>query len=158
MKINILIAFAMLLVIGTGIVIAASFNTGKNTSHLSEITEGKKLVEANADCNELSDEQLEAIGEYLMEQMHPGDSHDAMHEMMGMVEGTEEHETAHINMAKMMYCGESEGMNNMPGMMSNCMEMMGKGMNMNGNMMNMHSNINSGMMGSEHIKGSSMMS
>ena len=43
-------------------------------------------------------------------------------------------------------------------MMSNCMEMMGKGMNMNGNMMNMHSNMNSGMMGSEHIKGSSMMS
>jgi len=39
-----------------------------------------------------------------MEQMHPGESHDAMHERMGLEEGTEYHEQFHVNIAQMMYC------------------------------------------------------
>ena len=91
-----------------------------NGDHQSEIEEGKKLVDSGISCDKLTDEQLESIGEYYMEQMHPGEQHEAMHKMMGMEEGTEYHEQVHVNMARMMYCGEGG--------------MMGDGM-MNGGMM-----------------------
>jgi hypothetical protein len=54
--------------------------------HEAEIEEGRQLVESQVSCDELTDEQLEAIGEYVMESMHPGEAHDLMHERMG-VEG-----------------------------------------------------------------------
>jgi hypothetical protein len=92
-------------------------------NHQQAFEEGKKLVESNADCSELTDEQLEAIGEYFMEQMHSGEQHNAMHEMMGIEEGTEYHEQFHVNIAKMMYCGEG-GMMGSGGMMG-MMNMMG---------------------------------
>lgn len=85
-------------------------------SHESEIEEGRELAESEVSCDKLNDEQLEAVGEYLMEQMHPEESHEAMHEMMGMKEGTEYHKQFHINMAEMMYCGEGGG-NSMMGEM-----------------------------------------
>ncbi len=117
-------------------------------NHETEIEEGKKLVESGISCDKLSDEQLEAIGEYLMEQMHPGEAHEAMHEMMGMEEGTEYHKQVHVNMARMMYCGESTMMGG---------GMMGSGgmMGMMPMMMNM---MGSGMMGSGGMMGSNMMS
>lgn len=107
-------------------------------NHESEIEEGRELVESKVNCDELNDEQLEAIGEYLMEQMHPGESHEIMHKMMGMEEGTEYHKQFHVNMAQMMYCGKNT--------MMGSMEMMGnwsnpqtsnlfKSNNMMGNMM-----------------------
>ena len=77
--------------------------------HASEIEEGRILVDSKADCDTLSDDQLEAVGEYYMELMHPGPLHDAMHYMMGLEEGTEQHDQFHINMAKRMYCGEYAG-------------------------------------------------
>src|SRR3989338_7073443 len=90
-----------------------------NGDHQSEIEEGKKLVDSGISCDKLTDEQLESIGEYYMEQMHPGEQHEAMHKMMGMEEGTEYHEQVHVNMARMMYCGEGgmmgEGGMNMMG-------------------------------------------
>ncbi|HII66348.1 TPA: hypothetical protein HA295_06280, partial [Candidatus Woesearchaeota archaeon] len=52
-------------------------------SHDSEIEEGKKLVESKMSCDKLSNEQLEAIGDYYMEQMHPGEAHEIMDNMMG---------------------------------------------------------------------------
>lgn len=76
-------------------------------SHESEIREGEGLINSQVNCEKLNDEQLEAVGEYLMEQMHPGESHEAMHKMMGMEEGTEYHKNFHINLAKRMYCGQS---------------------------------------------------
>ncbi len=76
-------------------------------SHDAELEEGKALVEAEADCTDLDDGQLEAIGEYIMEVMHPLDAHDAMHQMMGLEEGTDEHELFHIALAERMYCGSS---------------------------------------------------
>jgi uncharacterized membrane protein len=90
-------------------------------SHEEEIKEGRSLLESRISCQELTDKQLEAIGEYLMEQMHPGESHEAMHQMMGMKEGTEYHKNFHINLAKTMYCGQGSmnSMMSMMGMMGN---------------------------------------
>ena len=91
-----------------------------------EIKEAKGLIDSKVDCKSLSDAQLEIIGEYEMELMHSGDSHEAMHKMMGLKEGSEPEKQFHINMAKTIYCGESGGM--MGGGMMNMM--------MGGNMMN----------------------
>ncbi len=100
------------------------------SDHQNEINVGKALVETKVDCNKLTDEQFEAIGEYLMEQMHPGESHEAMHQMMGMKEGTKYHKNLHINMAKKMYCNQNSMMDS--GELMGTMPMM----NMIGNMMN----------------------
>ena len=93
-----------------------------------EIKEAKSLIDSKADCKSLSDSQLEIIGEYEMELMHPGESHEAMHKMMGIKEGSEAEKQFHISMAKSIYCGESGGM--MGGGMMNMIggNMMGSGM------------------------------
>lgn len=95
-----------------------------------EIKEAKSLIDSKADCKSLSDSQLEIIGEYEMELMHPGESHELMHKMMSLAEGSEAEKRFHINMAKKMYCNEGTGM-------------------MSGGMMNMMmgGNIGYGMMG-----------
>ena len=96
-------------------------------SHDSEIEEGKKLVESKMSCDKLSNEQLEAIGDYYMEQMHPGEAHDIMDNMMGG-EGSESLKQVHINMARRIYCNENiyigYGMMGSGGMMN----MLGRGM------------------------------
>jgi uncharacterized membrane protein len=96
-------------------------------SHDREIEEGKKLVESKIICNKLSNEQLEAIGNYYMEQMHPGEAHEIMDNMMGG-EGSESLKQVHINMAKRLYCNDNVyigyGMMGSGGMMN----MMGGGM------------------------------
>ena len=89
-----------------GVLLLVSATASANGDHQSEIEEGMNLVESEVGCDELNDEQLEAIGEYLMEQMHPGESHEAMHEMMGIEEGTEYHEQFHVDFARMLYCGD----------------------------------------------------
>jgi len=75
-------------------------------SHDSEIEEGKKLVESKISCDKLSNEQLEAVGNYYMEQMHPGEAHEIMDNMMGG-EGSESLKQVHINMAKRLYCNDN---------------------------------------------------
>lgn len=85
--------------------------------HEAELEEGRQLVASGARCDALTEDQLEAIGEYLMEQMHPGAAHDAMHQMMGIQEGTPQHGAFHINIAQMMYCIQPSGMMMGPGMM-----------------------------------------
>ena len=96
-------------------------------SYDSGIEEGKKLVESKINCDKLSNEQLESIGDYYMEQMHPGDAHEIMDNMMGG-EGSESLKQVHINMAKRLYCNENVyigyGMMGSGGMMN----MMGRGM------------------------------
>ena len=96
-------------------------------NHDSEIEEGKKLVESKISCDKLSNEQLESIGDYYMEQMHPGEAHEIMDNMMGG-EGSESLKQVHINMAKRIYCNENiyigYGMMGSGGMMN----MMGRGM------------------------------
>src|SRR3989338_8893174 len=72
-----------------------------------EINEAKSLIDSKADCKSLSDSQLEIIGEYYMEQMHPREAHELMHQMMGLTEGSKAEEQFHINMAKRLYCNEN---------------------------------------------------
>lgn len=103
-----------LLVFGI-LLLSALVSAGEH--HQSAIEEGKNLVESGISCDELDDEQLEAIGEYYMEQMHPGEAHEAVHEMMGIEEGTEYHKRLHVNIAQMMYCGEGGMMGMMGGNM-----------------------------------------
>ena len=110
------------------------------SAHTGDFEEAKELIENKVPCSELSDEHLEAIGEYYMEQMHPGESHELMHQRMGLKEGSEDEEQFHINMAKTIYCGEGNVMSS--GMMD---MMMGRGGMMNfGGVKNM---ANYGMMG-----------
>jgi len=99
-----------------------------------ELNEAKSLIDSKANCKSLSDSQLEIIGEYYMEQMHPGKLHELMHKMMGLKEDSENEKQFHINLARNIYCGEDG--------------MMGSGM-MNGGMMSMMmgGNMGYGMMG-----------
>ena len=62
-------------------------------------TETKQLIDSNISCSELSNEQLEEIGDYYMEQMHPGEAHELMHSMMGG-EDSETVKQMHIAMAE----------------------------------------------------------
>jgi hypothetical protein len=87
-----------------------------------DFSEGKRLVESKADCSQLSDGQLEAIGEYLMEQLHPGAAHERMDAMMGG-EGSASLRNAHIQMAQVIYCGRTDVSLTYGGMMG--MGMMG---------------------------------
>src|SRR3990167_6210713 len=86
-----------------------------------ELNEAEALINSKITCDRLTNEQLEEIGEYYMEQMMPGEAHKRAHEMMGLTEGSDAEEQFHINMARRSYCGENIGMmgGNMmgPGMM-----------------------------------------
>ena len=99
-----------------------------------EINEAKSLIDSKADCKSLSDSQLEVVGEYYMEQMHPGESHKLMHKMMGLEEGSESEKQFHINMAKRLYCNDISGISNhgMIGMMGGGMMNMAIGNSMMG--------------------------
>ena len=106
-----------------------------------EINEVKSLIDSKVTCKSLSESQLEIMGEYYMEQMHPGESHELMHQMMGLKEGSEAEEQFHINMAKAIYCSETNAFGS-GGMMGGGM------MNMMMEMQNpMQTNMMQGMMG-----------
>lgn len=94
-----------------------------------EASEAKSLIDSKANCKSLSDSQLEIIGEYYMEQMHKGESHELMHQMMGMKEGSEAEKQFHINMAKAIYCGDKNAFGGM--MNGGMMSMMGSGFGTN---------------------------
>src|SRR3989338_7951541 len=67
-----------------GIFVALIFVLGINLALAhGNFNETKKLIDSEISCKELSDEQLEEIGDYYMEQMHPGESHELMDGMMG---------------------------------------------------------------------------
>ena len=97
-------------------------------AHEHDFAETKKLIDSKTSCDKLTKEQFEAIGDYYMEQMHPGESHELMDKMMGG-EGSESLRQAHITMAKRLYCNENVNMMS-GGMMSMMMggNMMGYGM------------------------------
>ena len=77
------------------------------TMSIEELASAKKLIDSNAGCGNLSDGQLEQIGEYYMEQMHPGQVHEYMDRMMGG-EGSESLKQQHIQMALVLYCGRTD--------------------------------------------------
>ena len=97
--------------------------SAQESAHLGEIEDGKNLVESGVSCDKLSDDELESIGEYYMEQMHPDEQHELMDNMMGG-EGSGSLKQMHIQMAKVLYCGESGGTMSSGGMMG-MMNMMG---------------------------------
>jgi len=77
-----------------------------------DFSKTKQLIDSEISCNELTNEQFEEIGDYYMEQMHPGEAHEYMDEMMGG-EGSDSLKQVHINIARRVYCNE-----NVYGMMS----------------------------------------
>ncbi len=81
-----------------------------NAVSLDELNEAKALMDSNISCNKLTNDQLEIIGEYYMEQTMPGQAHARAHEMMGLKEGSEAEELFHISVARRSYCGENVGM------------------------------------------------
>lgn len=81
-----------------------------------DIAAGRTLVQSNASCSIMNSSQLELIGDYYMEQMHPGAAHDAMDRMLGG-EGSSALAAAHIQMAQVIYCGQTNGTATYGGMM-----------------------------------------
>ena len=96
-----------------------------------DFAETKQLIDSRISCDKLADEQLEVIGDYYMEQIHPGEAHEIMDNMMGG-EGSESLKQVHINMAKRLYCNENiyigYGMMGSGGMMNAMNNFIGYGM------------------------------
>lgn len=117
---------------------------------MEDFAEAKKLIDAKTQCSQLTEEQLEIIGDYLMEQMHPGEAHELMDNMMGG-EGSESLRLMHIAMAKRLYCNDISSSVGY-GMMG--YGMMGTGLRAGknyGGMMNMMGgNLGYGMMGNSY--------
>lgn len=90
-----------------------------------DFLEAEKIISEKIPCSELNENQLEILGDYYMEQMHPGEAHEYMDEMMGG-EGSESLRQIHINMGIRFYCNSNT--NDNYGMMSrggsNMMDMM----------------------------------
>ncbi len=70
-----------------------------------EFAEAEEIINMKTACENLSEEQLESLGDYYMEQMHPGELHEIMDERMGG-EGSDRLTQVHIAMGKTFYCGE----------------------------------------------------
>ncbi len=83
-----------------------------------DFSEAKQLIDSKVRCDELNSEQLEKIGDYYMERMHPGEAHEYMDRMMGG-EGSESLKQVHINIARRIYCNENVGGMMGGGMMGN---------------------------------------
>ncbi|MBS3139182.1 hypothetical protein J4207_05760 [Candidatus Woesearchaeota archaeon] len=90
------------------IMVVLSFNISLVFAHEHNFTETKQFIDSGISCDKLTDEQLEAMGDYYMEQMHPGDAHELMDQMMGG-EGSDTLKQMHIQMAKRLYCNEDVG-------------------------------------------------
>jgi hypothetical protein len=104
----------------------------------SDFAGAEKLIASNVSCSQLNDSQLGLIGDYYMEQLHPGAAHEYMDQMMGG-EGSASLEQMHIAMAERFYCTSPEEAQNFssaafgPGMMGgNGFGMMGNGFGMMG--------------------------
>src|SRR3989344_8349915 len=118
------------------LLIALILSAGTAFSHEDgAFQEAKDIIKSKVTCSKLTEEQLERLGDYYMEQMHPGEAHEAMDEMMGG-EGSESLRQVHIAMAKRLYCNDISGTaqyGTMGMMMSR--GMMGYGTNYGGGMM-----------------------
>src|SRR3989338_8718865 len=95
-------------------------------AHEHDFNETKQLIDSGISCDKLTDEQFESIGDYYMEQMHPGEAHEAMDKMMGG-EGSESLKQMHVLMAKRIYCNEGTAGMDSTGMMPMMMNIMGGG-------------------------------
>lgn len=82
---------------------AVSAHSGSDHSDFSDI---QQLIDNPVDCSQLTDDQLERIGDYFMEQMHSGEGHEKMDAMMGG-EGSQRLRERHIMMGQSFYCNDS---------------------------------------------------
>ena len=73
-----------------------------------EFAQAKQLMDAQTSCQDLSEEQLEQIGDYVMEQMAPGAAHVQMEQLLGGEESASLLQ-AHLFMAHRWYCGDAAG-------------------------------------------------
>ena len=83
------------------------FVSGLVFAHGHDFNETEELIKSKIKCDQLTDDQLESIGEYYMELMHPGKSHEIMDSLMGG-EGSESLKQMHIQIARRFYCGEGD--------------------------------------------------
>ena len=70
----------------------------------AELNSAKTLIDNRVSCNSLTDNQLELIGEFIMEKQNPGQAHEDIDKMMGLVDGSAQDAQFHINLAQKMYC------------------------------------------------------
>ncbi|MBI2542270.1 hypothetical protein HYV80_06180 [Candidatus Woesearchaeota archaeon] len=108
--------------------------------------EAKKLIDSKIPCAQLAEGQLESIGDYLMEQAHPGEAHEVMDRVMGG-EGSESLRLMHIAMAKRLYCNDANAAVDYGMIGYGMMGAYGKGTNYGGMMNMMGGNFGYGMMG-----------
>jgi len=87
------------------ILVIAVFLASFAAAQTDEFAEAKKLIDAKTPCSKLTESQLELIGDYYMEKIHPGEAHTLMEKMMGG-EGSERLKLMHINMGKRFYCND----------------------------------------------------
>lgn len=118
---NLYLIIALILVLGFNFISAHGEDT---------FAEAEEIIQQKISCDDLTKEQLEILGDYYMEQMHPGEQHEIMDGMMGG-EGSESLKQTHINMGLSFYCGEHDVMS------GEIMDMMmgRSGMMSSGNMM-----------------------
>lgn len=94
------------IMLGFGLMMVMIFALSLVMAVEDEFAEAKQLIASKTSCSTLSDEQLEKVGDYYMEQMHPGEAHTLMEEMMGG-EGSTQLKQMHTLMAKRLYCKEN---------------------------------------------------
>lgn len=99
-----------------------------------EYAEAKQFINQNVSCQSLTQDQLEKIGDYYMEQMMPGQAHKNMEQVLGG-EGSESLRQAHIFMARRWYCGDATGYG-MMGMMNGTAYGYGQGQGYTNNIAN----------------------
>src|SRR3989344_3463130 len=101
-----------------GFVFLLAITFGFAHSGEDDFKEAESLIASKIPCEDLTDSQLEMLGDYYMEQMHPGEQHEIMDEMMGG-EDSLSLEQAHIRLALSFYCGQHDVLSY--GMMQNIM-------------------------------------
>src|SRR3990167_6176032 len=84
------------------------FSIGIVLADADDFADAKNIINAKTPCANLSESQLETLGDYFMEQMHPGESHETMEKLMGG-EGSESLRLIHIAMAQRLYCNDLNG-------------------------------------------------
>ncbi len=86
------------------VVISFAFAHSEDAELNAEIQKGKELFEklqqGKITCQDLTNEDFHAIGEYAMELMVGGSDHLLMNQMMERMHGKEAEEQMHINMGK----------------------------------------------------------
>jgi len=68
-----------------------------------DFTQAEELIKNNVPCSQLSDVQLNLLGEYYMEQMYPDETHPILHEM---IVGKAQLFQLHGALARSFYCGD----------------------------------------------------